>query len=282
MHGKLVMVTGANSGIGKVTARELARRGAHVVAVCRDPARGEAAVAEIRRQTGGTIELMVCDFASQRSIRDLADDFRHRHARLDVLVNNAGAILGTRSATEEGHETTFAVNHLGYFLLPRELTDVLVASRPARIVNVASEAHRAGHLDFDDLSAARRWSPMRAYGTSKLANICFTLELARRLEGHGVTANCLHPGVVATSFGTTGSSLFRFAVKLVQPFLIDADKGAETTIHLACSADVEGLTGGYFIRKKPAKPSREARDPEVARRLWEASEALTGAPAVAA
>lgn len=282
MKGKLVMVTGANSGIGKVTARELAKRGAQVVAVCRDPARGEAAVADVRKESGGDVELMLCDFASQRSIRELAEDFRQKHGRLDVLVNNAGSILGSRSLTEDGYETTFAVNHLGYFLLTRELLDLLVASAPSRIVNVASEAHRTGHLDFDDLFASGRYSAMRAYGTSKLANICFTFELARRLEGRGVTANCLHPGVVATNFGASASSLFRFAVKAVQPFLLDADQGAATTIYLASSPDVEGVTGKYFIRKKVAKTSAEAADPAVARRLWEVSERLTHASAVAA
>lgn len=282
MNGKLVMVTGANSGIGKVAARELAKLGAHVVAVCRDPARGEAAVADVRKESGGNVELMLCDFASQRSIRELAEDFRRKHGRLDVLVNNAGSILGRRSLTEDGYETTFAVNHLGYFLLTRELLDLLVAGRPSRIVNVASEAHRTGHLDFDDLFASRRYSAMRAYGTSKLANICFTFELARRLEGRGVTANCLHPGVVATNFGASASSLFRFAVKAVQPFLLDADQGAATSIYLASSPDVEGVTGKYFIRKKVAKTSSEAADPAVARRLWEVSEQLTHASAVAA
>jgi NAD(P)-dependent dehydrogenase (short-subunit alcohol dehydrogenase family) len=282
MNGKIAMVTGANSGIGKATARGLARMGAHVVAVCRDPARGEAAVAEVRRETGGRIELMLCDLASQRSIRELAEDFRHAHGRLDVLVNNAGAIFGRRRITEDGHEVTFAVNHLASFLLTRELLDVLVRSAPARVVNVASEAHRSGHLDFDDLGPPRRYSAIRAYGTSKLANVCFTFELARRLEGTGVTVNCLHPGVVATNFGAAGSSLFRFAVKLIQPFLLDADEGAETTLHLASSPEVDGVTGTYFIRKKPAKPSREAADPAVAARLWAVSEALTRASAVAA
>ena len=276
MHGKLVMVTGANSGIGKVTARELARRGAPVVAVCRDPARGEAAVAEIRRQTGGTIELMVCDFASQRSIRDLADDFRHRHARLDVLVNNAGAILGTRSATEEGHETTFAVNHLGYFLLTNLLLDLVQASAPARIVSVASAGHHRGTMDLADLHFERGYSTTAAYCRSKLANVLFTRELARRTAGSGVTVTCLHPGTVSTGIWDHAPRWAGPILWLPRKLLLSQKQGASTLVHAATDPSVEGVTGVYFERKAPVRPSALALDDGLAARLWAASEAMTG------
>jgi retinol dehydrogenase 12 len=279
MEGKLCIVTGANSGVGKVTARELARKGATVIAVSRDERRGEEAVRAIRAELGGRageVSLMQCDFASQRSIRDFSDAFHAKYDRLDVLVNNAGAILGERTLTVDGYESTFAVNHLGYFLVTNLLLDLLKKSAPSRIVVVASEAHRRGRLDFDDLQSARGYSSMRAYGTSKLCNILFALELSKRLTGTGVTVNSLHPGVVATNFGSTGSALVRFGVSLVRPFLITAEQGAETQIHLASSPEVEGITGAYWKKKQQARPTAAATDIMAARRLWDVSEELTG------
>lgn len=279
------MVTGASSGIGKVTARELGKLGAEVILVARDRGRGEAALAEVRAaaRPGAEPSLLLCDFGSQASIRGLAAAFLATGKPLHVLVNNAGAIHGARALTADGLEATFAVNHLGYFLLTELLLDVVKTSaepgRSARIVNVASEAHRRGTLRWDDLQSARGYTQLGAYGASKLANIAFTAELARRLAGTGVTANSLHPGVVATGFGDSGSVFLRYAVKLARPLLITAEEGARTTIHLASSPEVEGVTGKYFKKCREARPSREASDPEVARRLWEESEKLVAAAA---
>jgi len=270
MRGRVCVVTGASSGIGKVTVRELARQGATVIAVARDAGRGEAALGEVRSEIpGADVSLALCDFASQRAVRRLGAELLERCPKLHVLVNNAGAILGGRSLTEDGIEATFAVNHLGYFLLTELLLDRLRASAPARVVAVASEAHRSGHIDFEDLRADKGYSPMRVYGTSKLAR-----ELARRLEGSGVTANCAHPGVVATNFGASGGALIRFGIKLVRPFFRTEAQGADTLIWLASSPDVEGVSGKYFIDRREKRPSREASDDEVARRLWAASERL--------
>src|ERR1044072_1503309 len=209
MAGKVAMVTGANSGIGLVTARALADRGATVVMVCRDRKRGEAALTEIKaRSAGGAVELMLCDLASQKSIREFAEEFKRTHDRLDVLVNNAGVYLRNRKVLEGNLETTFAVNHLAYFLLTNLLLDVITRSAPARIVNVASGAHTYGRIDFDNLQGEKNYSGVRAYANSKLANILFTHELSRHSSSTRVTANCLHPGAVATS-------IFRARAKLV-------------------------------------------------------------------
>jgi NAD(P)-dependent dehydrogenase (short-subunit alcohol dehydrogenase family) len=274
------MVTGASSGIGKMTAVGLARLGASVIAVCRDQGRGEAAVREIEGAGGGgEVSLMLCDLSSQRSIRAFAAEFKAKHQRLHVLVNNAGLILGQRTVTEDGLEGTFALNHLGYFLLTDLLLDVLKASAPARIVSVASEAQRMGHLDFDDLQAERSYGALRAYGQSKLANIVFTYELARRLEGTGVTANVLHPGAVASNFGETARGPLRLLVKMLRPFMLSSERGADTAIWLASSPEVEGVSGKYFTKRKAISSSMESYDPEVARLLWEASERLTSGTA---
>jgi len=277
MKGKICLVTGASSGIGKMTALGLARMGATVIALCRDKGRGEAAVADIKAKSGSdAVSLELCDLASQRGIRSFAADFKSRNERLDVLVNNAGLIIGERTLTEDGIEATFALNHLGYFLLTHLLLDLLEKSAPARIVNVASEAQRAGHINFDDLGGERGYSPMRAYCQSKLANILFTYELAKRLEGKGVTVNCLHPGAVATNFGQSGTGFFRFLMKLGKPFLLTDAQGAETSIYLASAPEVERTTGKYFAKKRELRSSKESYDPEVTRRLWEVSEKLTG------
>ena len=274
MHGKVCLVTGANSGIGRVTALALARLGAQVVLVCRDRARGEAAMAEIKQATGSrNVELMLCDLSSQADIRRFADKFKTTHARLDVLVNNAGVYLRKRTTTVDGLEATFAVNHLGYFLLTTLLLDLLKRSAPARVVNVSSGAHASGHINFDDLQGERAYSGVKAYCHSKLANILFTRELARRLAGTGVTANCLHPGAVATGIFRALPKPVEALIKLVT---LSPEKGAQTSVYLASSPKVEAVTGKYFVRRVEATPSAEARDDEVARRLWDESARLTG------
>ena len=279
MNGKVCVITGANSGLGKITALELARLGARVVMVCRDRARGEAALAEIKKATGNdAIELMICDLSSQADVRRMASEFKATHERLDVLVNNAGVYLRKRATTVDGLEATFATNHLGYFLLTSLLLDLLKQSAPSRVVNVSSGAHASGHINFDDLQGERAYSGVRAYCHSKLANILFTRELARRPAGTGVTANCLHPGAVATG-------IFRALPKpleaLIKLLTMSPEKGAQTSIYLASSPAVESVTGKYFVRCAEVRPSAEAQDDEAARRLWAESARLTGLQAEA-
>ena len=219
---------------------------------------------------------MIGDLSKQADVRRIASEFLARHDRLHLLVNNAGAIFMQRQLSSDGLEMTFALNHLGYFLLTNLLRDVLVKSAPARIVNVASRAHVRGTIAFDDLQAERSFGGWSAYSQSKLANILFTRELSRRLQGTGVTCNCLHPGVVSTGFGKNDSGWMRWAVKIAAPFLRTPEQGAATTVFLAQSPAVEGVTGKYFSDCKEIEPSKEARDAEVAQRLWEVSEQLTG------
>ncbi len=278
MKSKTCIVTGANVGIGRETARALVGQGARVVLVCRDRAKGEAARAELAAG-GGEVDLLLCDLSSQAAVRELAARVERDYARLDVLVNNAGLIVPSRSTTVDGLETTFATNHLGYFLLTTRLLDLLRASAPARVVNVASEAHRNMRLDFDDLQSERSYSTWVAYGRSKLANLYFTYELAERLRGSGVTANCLHPGVVASNFGRGEPGLLRALVRLASPFMINEVKGAATSVYLASSPEVEGVTGKYFARRREKRSSAVSYDVAARRRLWEASEALTAAKA---
>lgn len=275
MHDKCCVITGGNSGIGLETAAALAGLGARVAIVSRDRQKGERAVDEIRRRASGSkVELLVADLSLQRNIRLLADEILSAFPRLDVLVNNAGLIVGDRKVTEDGLELTFAVNHIGYFLLTQLLEERLVESAPARVVNVASDAHRSGTIDFDDLQGERGYSSWRAYAQSKLANILFTKQLSERLSGRGVTANCLHPGVVSTNFGRSGGILVRAFFSLASPFLTTPARGADTSVYLASSPEVAHTTGGYFVQRRPVSPSAEARDPAVAKRLWEVSEAL--------
>jgi NAD(P)-dependent dehydrogenase (short-subunit alcohol dehydrogenase family) len=276
MKGKVCLITGATQGIGLAAAIDIAKHGPTMVLVARDPKRGEAAVAEVKEKSGNpSVELMLADLSSLASIRRLADTFKAKYDRLHVLINNAGAIAMQRSLTEDGYETTFAVNHLAYFLLTNLLLDVMKASAPARIINVSSEAQRQGTINFDDLHGERRYSGMRAYGQSKLANVLFTYELARRLQGTGVTANCLHPGVVATGFGRNNSGIFKILVQIASPFLLTPEKGARTTVYLATSPDVEGVTGKYFDKSREKKSIPESYDLAIAKRLWEVSEELT-------
>lgn len=280
MDEKVCLVTGATRGIGLEAARALARLGATVVLVGRDPQRTQDALAEIRAAVpDAKLDSLLADFTSLSSVRKLAEDFKARYPRLDVLLNNAGLIMDRREETQDGFEATFGINHLAPFVLTNLLRDVLVASGPARIINVSSEAHRFAKLDFEDLQATRGYIPMRVYGNSKLANILFTRSLARRFAGTKVTANSLHPGVVATGFGHNAKGLFRHLVKLAGPFMLTAAKGARTSVYLASSPEVEGVTGEYFIRSRKAKPSRDARDEALAERLWQVSAELTGVPA---
>ncbi|HKS39792.1 MAG TPA: SDR family oxidoreductase [Blastocatellia bacterium] len=274
MTGKVAMVTGANSGIGLVTAHELADRGATVVIVCRDRERGEAALTEIKARSGNNaVELMLCDLASQKSIREFAEEFKRTHDRLDVLVNNAGVYIRNRTLVEGNLETTFAVNHLAYFLLTNLLLDVITRSASARIVNVASGAHTYGRIDFDNLQGEKNYNGVRAYANSKLANILFTYELARRLASTRVTANCLHPGAVATSIFR---ALPKFVEAIIKLVTLSPEKGAETSIYLASSPDVDGVTGKYFTKKTETRSSPESYNEDTARKLWTVSAQLTG------
>jgi NAD(P)-dependent dehydrogenase (short-subunit alcohol dehydrogenase family) len=279
MDAKVVVITGGNAGIGKEAAVGLARAGAMVVITSRNAERGQAALDDVRKRSGsGDVAVMDLDLASFASIRRFAAGFLDRYTRLDVLLNNAGVILGRRTETAEGFETTFGVNHLGHFLLTQLLLDRLEGNPGgARVVNVSSVAHKGARngLDFDDLQSRRRYTPMKVYSKSKLANIYFTRELARRV-GDGVTANALHPGFVHSDFGLSGDAGFFYGlgIRLGTPFAISSEKGARTSVYLASSPEVEGVTGGYFYKCAPASISAAAQDDAAARRLWDVSEQL--------
>jgi NAD(P)-dependent dehydrogenase (short-subunit alcohol dehydrogenase family) len=280
MSGKTVLITGGNAGIGKEAAVGLASMGARVVITSRNEERGRAAREDIVERSGNAdVETMPLDLASFRSIRSFASDFLAGRDRLDVLVNNAGLILRRRTKTEDGFEATFGINHVGHFLLTDLLLDRLKASAPARVVVVASMAHRGARrgLDFDDLQAEhRRYRWMDAYSKSKLANIYFARELARRLDGTGVTVNVLHPGFVRSEFGRGGDlgALYGFGIRLGAPFAISSERGARTTVYLASSPEVADVTGAYFFKCKPAPVSKPAQDDDAARRLWDVTEGM--------
>jgi len=276
MQGKICMVTGANSGIGKATALELAQMGATVVMVCRDRARGEEARSEITTKSrNNAVDLLQADLSSQQSIRQLVEHFKQRYTHLHVLINNAGAAFTGRRETVDGLEMTFAVNYLAPFLLTHLLLDVLKASAPARIVNVSSASHKSGYIQMDDLQGEKHNRSMRAYPQSKLAIVLFTYELARRLQGTGVTANCLDPGFVATNIGQTGASLpVRLLIKLIGSFGTSPEKGAKTSIYLASSPEVEGVTGKYFVKSLPKRSAAISYDESLQRQLWEQSAKL--------
>ncbi len=276
MTGKVCLITGANRGIGKATALALARMGARVVMVCRNRSLGEAARDEIRAASGSeAVDLLVADLASQVAVRGLAKAFAERYDALHVLVNNAGVILKDRSVTVDGFETTFAVNYLAPFLLTNLLLDLLKVSAPSRIVNVSSIAHRWANIDFDDLGGGKQYSMGRAYYQSKLANVLFTYELARRLDGTEVTTNALEPGIVATDIFRERTGFRRLLTALYHPFMLSSEQGAETVIYLAASPEVEGVTGRYFKKKADVKSSKRSYGPALARRLWEVSVELT-------
>jgi NAD(P)-dependent dehydrogenase (short-subunit alcohol dehydrogenase family) len=278
MRGKVCLVTGATAGIGEITARELARRGATVLVVGRDPARVEATVGRIRREAGNDeVEPFVADLSVQAEVRRLAGEVLQRHPRLHVLVNNVGAMFDPRRESADGIEMTFALNHLAPFLLTNLLLAALKAGAPSRIVNVSSDAHRAVRgLVWDDLEARRRYRAFRVYCQSKLANVLFTYELARRLEGTGVTANALHPGFVATNFFSGRGRIFWAMRRLASLFAIRPEEGAKTTIMLATSPELEGVSGQFFERQRQSRSSAASHDEAAARRLWEVSEAMVG------
>lgn len=284
MQGKHVLVTGATSGIGEVTARELARRGARVTIVGRSPDKIAATLATIRAAApGAELDSIQGDLSLVGSTREVAARFLEKHDALDVLVNNAGALYLDRDVTSEGRERTFATNHLGYFVLTNGLLPALrtAAARTgeARVVSVASAAHRAGSIDWDDLDAARSYNGWRVYGTSKLMNILFAAELARREEAAGskVTSNSLHPGVIASGFARNEGGITAWLAGTFGPwFLTSTDDGARTSLHLAADPQVAGVSGKYFSGLKPVTPKPAGRDMDAARRLWEVSEALVG------
>jgi NAD(P)-dependent dehydrogenase (short-subunit alcohol dehydrogenase family) len=276
MAGKTVLVTGGTGGIGLATAAGLAGLGARVGIVGRDTARAQAAAERIR-STGGDVDVFTADVSAQREVRRLAEQVSAAYPRLDVLVNNVGGYWATRHTTEDGLERTFAVNHLAPFLLTHLLLDRLRSAAPARVVTVSSGAQAMGRIDFDDLQGERSYSGQRAYNQSKLANVLFTYELARRLEGSGVTANALHPGVVRTAFGQEDSrGWMRLMLPVLRPFMKSPERGAETSIHLASSPDVEGVSGRYFVGGRPKRSSRASYDTTTAARLWQTSAELVG------
>jgi NAD(P)-dependent dehydrogenase (short-subunit alcohol dehydrogenase family) len=279
MKGKVCLVTGGTAGIGFVAARELARRGATVTIVGRDPARGASAVDSIRAVAGSeAVDFVAADLAEQTQLRTFAAAFAERRPRLDVLVDNAGGLFGRRQTTSEGIERTFALNHLGYFLTTLSLLPSLQAAAPSRIIVVASEAHRGAQLDFDDLQGEHHYSRWTAYRRSKLANLLFTYELARRLRERGITANALHPGFVATDIGTRHSFVPGILWRIGTMAAITPERGAQTVLHLACAPEVAEVSGGYFIDNAPARSSPASYDRATADRLWDISLNLTGMP----
>lgn len=277
MNNKLCVITGANSGIGFETAKELAKKGAFIVMVCRNEEKAISAKKQIQNEVDGAgIDLVLCDFSVQDEIHKAADKIKSGYAKIDVLINNHGFIASERWETVDDLEATFAVNHIGYFLFTVLLLENIKAAGAARIINVASGAHRSGAFDPENLQLEKGFTPMKAYANSKLFNILFTKELANRLKGTNVTTNCLHPGVVSTNFGTSGSWQFRVFWKVAALFMISSKKGAETTIYLASSDKVNEVNGAYFSNKKVAVPRKQALNMDSARKLWEISEELSG------
>jgi NAD(P)-dependent dehydrogenase (short-subunit alcohol dehydrogenase family) len=276
MNGKICLVTGATNGIGKATVLALAQMGATVVIVSRSPAKCAAVVDEIKRISGNdAVEALVADLSIMAEVRQVADQFKAKYPKLHVLVNNAGGAFWKRDVTSEGFETTFALNHLNYFLLTHLLLDTLKASAPARIVNVSSDAHKGAHLDFDDLQSEKGSFGLNAYGRSKLANVVFTYELARRLSDTGVTANVLHPGLVRTGFannlGAVPAAFFGFLMRFVA---LTPEQGAQTSVYLATSPDVENVTGKYWEKCKAIPSGPASYDESTWTRLWEVSEQM--------
>lgn len=276
MQGKICLVTGSNSGIGKVTARELARLGATVIMVCRNHAKGEATLEEIKTATGNEkVDLIVADLAVQAEVRRTAEEFTQKYTQLHVLIHNAGGVNSVRKVTPDGLEATFAINHLAPFLLTELLLDTLKASAPARVINVSSMAHSSGKIDFEDLQGAQKYNSWKAYGQSKLAMILFTYELANQLKGTGVTVNALHPGVIASNFDSGLSGISRWGWKLAAPFFSSVEQGAQTTLYLATSPEVEETTGKYFANRKEKKSSSLSYNEVTRLRLWQVSQKLT-------
>ena len=276
MADKICLVTGGNSGIGKSVALGLAKMGATVVVVSRNKEKGETAVTDIVEKSGNkNVELIQADMSSQNSIHQLVDEFRARHEKLHLLINNAGVYLTKRSETEDGLESTLAVNHLGPFLLTSLLVDILKASAPSRIVNVTSDAHKGARINFDDLQGEKKFSGWQAYGQSKLAMILYTHGLAKKLEGTGVTVNSAHPGVVRTNFAKNNGGLVMLGFRFLGMFFISPESAAKRILYVATSPDLEGVTGKYFTKMREVKSSQESYDDDSARRLWQISEQLT-------
>ena len=273
MNGKICLVTGATNGIGRATAQALAQMGATVVIVGRNAPKTAQLVGEIRATSGNkNVDSLLADLSSQQEIQRLANEFKNKYSHLHVLLNNAGGTFATRQLSVDGIEMTFALNHLAYFLLTNLLLDTLKASAPARIINVSSGAHKGGKIDFDNLQGERSYSSFGPYGNSKLANILFTTELARRLEGTGVTVNALHPGLVSTGFGKNNPGFLMKIMGAVIPLVARSpEKGAETSIYLASSPKVQSITGKYFVDCKVTQPAPQAADMAVARKLWDVS-----------
>ncbi len=282
IDGQTCLVTGGTMGIGWNTALQLASQGGLVVITCRNPMRGEQAIHNIQEKIAsngnraGTIDMVQADFRSLNSVRKLAWDFKERYGRLNVLVNNAGVLRTKRHVTMDGYEETFQVNHLAPFLLTNLLLDLLKASAPSRIVNLSSDAHNGARIHFDDLMEEKNYGGLRAYGQSKLANVLFTYELARRLEGTGVTANALHPGAVASHLGEGEPGLFPKVFGTLKLFFTSPSRAAQSVTYLSTSADIEGASGKYYVKTHEAKSSKCSYDEATAHRLWQVSEELTG------
>ncbi len=279
MQGKTILISGATNGIGKQSALELAKMGAQIVIIGRNKAKTEETLREIQSSSGNKdVHALIADLSSMAEVRRVADDFKKQYARLDVLLNNAGSFFSERQESVDGYEMTFALNHLSYFLLTHLLLDRLKANAPSRIVSVSSEAHMMSPLNFDDLQSKQSYgmAGFRPYGQSKLMNVMFTYELARRLTGTGVTANALHPGAVNTGFGKNNRGLMNIAMKIFTFFAIKVEDGAKTSVYLASSPEVEEVTGKYFDKCKQKQSSQVSYDEAAQKRLWEISEQLTG------
>jgi len=277
MQGKIVVVTGGTSGIGEIAARKLATKGARIVLIARDEQRGEAALKRLREAGPGIAHTIhYADLSSLAGMKRVAAGVAAVEPRIDVLVNNAGAMFSKPHVTADGFELTFALNHLAYFVVTLGLLDRLKAAGAARIVSTASTGHKVAKLDFDDLQSLKSYNPMQSYGRSKLYNILFTRELARRLAATGVTANCLHPGFVASRFGDQSGGILQSLFGVAKLFAISPEKGAETIVYLASSPEVAGVSGRYFYRNRPVEPSKQARNDVAAQRLWDETAKLTG------
>lgn len=277
LSDRVVMVTGATSGLGRAVAERLARFDARLVLVARDQRKAEAALASLQQVTGNNdVSYLLADLSSTDDIRRLSSRFHDRFDRLDVLINNAGGVFFRRRVSGDGLEMTFALNHLGYYTLTCLLADVLIKSAPARVVNVASGSHRSAEIDFDDLQMERGYGPLKAYGRSKLANVLFNYELARRLEPFGVTANALHPGFLRTDIAANNGFVGRALRKLMDLWARPVEEGVEAVLALATRPDLRDVSGQYFVGSHPARSSEISYDEAAARRLWQASESLTG------
>lgn len=277
LHDQTMLITGGTNGIGLVTARELARMGAQVVLIGRNPERAAATVNAIRQETANPrVEALVGDLTSQAEVRRMAQEFRQRYDRLDVLINNAGAVYFQRHLSPDGYEMTLALNHLSYYLLTNLLLDMIVESAPARIINVSSSAHWLARINLDDVVNSYHVGSWRAYSQTKLMNVLFTYELARRLEGREVAVNCVHPGFVATNFGKSNGGIFRPMWEVFDLAAISPERGARTSVYLASAPEAAGVSGKYFVHCKPRRSSMRSYDEDLARRLWDISRQLTG------